>query len=340
MNILVSGTAGFIGYFVAKQLLKLGYTVIGVDCVNNYYDVQLKESRLEMLRKNDKFIEVRIDLCDRDKLADTFTKFMPKRVLNLAAQAGVRYSFENPYAYVDSNLVGFVNIEEQCRLHKVEHFVFASTASVYGANKKFPWSEHDSCNHQLSLYAATKKANEIIAHSYSHLFNLPTTGLRFFNVYGPWGRPDMALFQFTRNIIQGKEINVYNNGNMLRDFTYVEDIAEAVIRILLGSTPKSNSDCQKSELNYPDPSISDVAPFKIINIGNSKPINLMYFIELIEKEIEKKAILNYMPIQPGEVTKSEADNSELYRLYEFKPKVSVEQGVKEFVKWYRKYYCV
>ncbi|SFS89169.1 UDP-glucuronate 4-epimerase [Succinivibrio dextrinosolvens] len=337
MNILVTGTAGFIGFFVASKLLSLGHVVIGLDNVNDYYDVNLKESRLKILHQNKNFIEARLDLVNRVGLEELFRKYKPVRVLNLAAQAGVRYSFENPYAYVDSNLVGFVNLEEQCRHNQIEHFVFASTASVYGANNKMPWDECDGCNHQLSLYAATKKANEVIAHSYSHLFNIPTTGLRFFNVYGPWGRPDMALFIFVRNIFEGKAIDVYNNGQMVRDFTYVEDIAEGVCKVLLGKVPMVNQ-LWNSDSQYPDPSTSGVAPFRIYNIGNSRPVELMRYIKIMEDEIGKKAIINFMPIQPGEVIKSEADNLDLYKEFDFKPKVNVEEGVHNFVKWYREYY--
>lgn len=339
MKLLVTGTAGFIGHFVTRNLLDMGHNVIGIDNVNDYYDVKLKEARLNNLHKYDNFIESRINLADRSKLERVFKEYKPKRVLNLAAQAGVRYSFENPYAYVDTNLVGFVNLEEQCRHNKVEHFVFASTSSVYGANNKMPWDETDGCNHQLSLYAATKKANEVIAHSYAHLFKIPTTGLRFFNVYGPWGRPDMALFIFVKNIFEGKPINVFNDGKMIRDFTYVEDIAEGVCRVLLGEIPQIDKDWDSS-VPTPDPSKSGVAPFRIYNIGNSKPIELMRYIELMEKEIGKKAIINFMPIQPGEVIKSEADNCDLYETFHFKPKVNVEDGVRNFVKWYREFYEV
>ena len=339
MKLLVTGTAGFIGYFVALRLLDMGQIVVGVDNVNDYYDVNLKEARLKNLHKYDNFIEERIDLIDRTNLTRVFTTHKPQRVLNLAAQAGVRYSFENPYAYADTNLVGFVNLEEQCRHNKIEHFVFASTSSVYGANNKMPWDETDGCNHQLSLYAATKKANEVIAHSYSHLFKIPTTGLRFFNAYGPWGRPDMALFIFVKNIFENKPINVFNNGKMLRDFTYVEDIAEGVCRVLLGEVPQIDETWDRN-IATPDPSKSGVAPFRIYNIGNSQPVELMRYIELMEKEIGKKAIINFMPIQPGEVVKSEADNSDLYETFDFKPKVSIEDGVHKFVEWYREFYGV
>lgn len=339
MKILVTGTAGFIGFFVAKKLLNEGHIVLGVDNVNNYYDTKLKEARLNILKKNNNFIEYRINIAHKEKMSKIFEKEKPQRVLNLAAQAGVRYSFENPYAYIESNITGFLNVLEGCRNNNVEHLVFASTASVYGANNKMPWKETDSCNHQLSLYAATKKSNEVMAHSYSHLFNIPTTGLRFFNAYGPWGRPDMALFMFVKNIIEEKPINVFNNGKMIRDFTYVEDIASGVIKVLLGKTPQTDKTWDNT-VAAPDPSISGVAPFKIYNIGNSNPIELMHYIELMEKYIGKKAIINFMPIQPGEVIKSEADNSSLYETFDFKPKVNVEEGIKQFIDWYKKFYKI
>ncbi len=339
MKIALTGTAGFIAYFVAKRLLEDGHEVAGIDNVNPYYDVKLKEARVANLKKFPNFTEARIDLHDNEAVACLFKSFKPARVANLAAQAGVRYSFENPYCYIDSNISGFLNILEGCRHNPVEHLVFASTASVYGANGKMPWAETDGCNHQLSLYAATKKANEAMAHSYSHLFDIPTTGLRFFNVYGPWGRPDMALFIFVRNIIEGKPIDVFNNGNMVRDFTYVEDIAEGVARVLLGAPPKKDSSW-KADVPVPDPSNSGVAPFKLYNIGNSHPVNLMRYIEIMEDEIGKKAVINFMPIQPGEIEKSEADNSRLYKDYGFKPKTNVDEGVRNFVRWYRRFYGV
>ncbi len=338
-KILVTGTAGFIGFFVAKQLCEKGYSVIGVDNVNDYYDVNLKEARLKNLHKFENFIEERVDIADKEKMLQIFSNYKPQRVLNLAAQAGVRYSFENPHAYTHSNIEGFLNILEGCRHNEVEHLVFASTASVYGANTKMPWDETDGCNHQLSLYAATKKANEVMAHSYAYLFNIKTTGLRFFNAYGPWGRPDMALFIFVKNIIEGKTINVFNNGNMVRDFTYVEDIAQGVIKVLLGTPPEKDLEW-KQNVPSPDPSRSGVAPFKIYNIGNSKPVELMRYIEIMEQEIGKKALINFMPIQPGEIVKSEADNNSLYEDYDFKPKTNVEEGVRNFVKWYREFYKV
>ncbi len=339
MKILVTGTAGFIGFFTAKKLLEEGYTVIGIDNVNDYYDVNLKEARLKILKENDNFIEYRENIANKERISEIFNQEKPKRVLNLAAQAGVRYSFENPYAYIESNISGFLNILEGCRNNNIEHLVFASTASVYGANTKMPWKETDGCNHQLSLYAATKKSNEVMAHSYSHLFNIPTTGLRFFNAYGPWGRPDMALFLFVKNIIEEKPINVFNNGKMVRDFTYVEDIAQGVIKVLTGKVPEKDIEMMH-DVEVPNPSRSAVAPFRIYNIGNSNPVELMKYVELMEKETGKKAIINYMPIQPGEVVKSEADNSALYETFDFKPKTNVEEGVHKFVKWYREYYGI
>lgn len=339
MKIVLTGTAGFIANFVAKKLLADGHEVVGIDNVNPYYDVKLKEARLGLLHKFPNFTEARINLEDKDAVAKVFSEHKPQRVANLAAQAGVRYSFENPYCYIDSNIMGFLNILEGCRHNPVDHLVFASTASVYGANNKMPWSEHDGCNHQMSLYAATKKANEVMGHSYSHLFDIPSTCLRFFNVYGPWGRPDMALFLFVKNIIAEKPIDVFNNGNMVRDFTYVEDIAEGVVKVLLGEPPKKDATWDRSAA-VPDPANSGVAPFKIYNIGNSHPVQLMRYIEIMEDEIGKKAIINFMPIQPGEIEKSEADNSRLYNDYNFKPKTNVDEGVRNFVRWYREFYNV
>lgn len=337
MKILVTGTAGFIGFFVAKKLLSLGHNIIGVDNVNDYYDVNLKEARLNILKQNENFFEVRTSLEDRKKMEEVFAEHKPQRVINLAAQAGVRYSLENPHAYIDSNVTGFLNILEGCRHNQVEHLVFASTASVYGSNTQMPWSEHHGCNHQLSLYAATKKANEAMGHSYSHLFNLPTTCLRFFNVYGPWGRPDMALFIFVKNIIENKPINVFNNGEMIRDFTYVEDIARGVVDIALAEPAKVDKDWDSSS---PDTATSGVAPFRIYNIGNNNPVELMEYIKCMENEIGKKAIINFMEIQPGEVVKSWADSNDLYNKINFKPQTKVQDGVKEFVKWYRDFYKV
>lgn len=339
MELLVTGTAGFIGHFVALNLLAKGHTVVGIDNVTDYYDVSLKEARIVNLKKNVNFIEARIDMADKQAMDEVFAKYKPSRVLNLAAQAGVRYSFENPHAYVDSNITGFLNVLEGCRAVKAEHLVFASTASVYGANQKLPSQEIDSCNHQLSLYAATKKANESMAHSYAHLFHFPCTGLRFFNVYGPWGRPDMALFIFVKNIIEGKPIDVFNHGKMVRDFTYVEDIAEGVVRVLLGNPPSINQHWNGKD-SCPDPSSSGFAPFKIYNIGNENPVQLMRYIELMEQEIGKKAIINFLPLQPGEVEKSNADSSSLAATFNYKPKTKVEDGVKAFVQWYREFYQV
>lgn len=339
MKILVTGTAGFIGFFVARKLLELGHRVIGIDCVNDYYDVLLKEDRLKILKKNPQFVEIRVNIADKDIIEQVFKQYKPHRVLNLAAQAGVRYGLTNPHAYIESNITGFLNILEGCRNFSVEHFVFASTGSVYGANTKMPFSENDATSHQLSLYSATKKSNEVMAHSYSHLFGMPSTGLRFFNVYGPWGRPDSALFKFVKNMYENKPIEVYNNGNMLRDFTYVDDIAEGILKVLLGEPSKINNGWV-SNVSNPDASSSGVAPFRIYNIGNSKPVELMKYIELIESETGKKADIKFMPIQPGEVYKSEADNTKLYEDFGFKPSVCVEDGVGAFVGWYKEYYGI
>ena len=332
MKILVTGTAGFIGYFVAKQLLEQGHEVVGIDNVNDYYDVNLKEARLNKLKTFENFKEERIDLVDKINVDRVFRKHKPQRIINLAAQAGVTYSLKKPQAYIDSNITGFLNILEGCRDNDVKHLVFASTASVYGGSKIMPQSEKDSCNHPLSLYGATKKANEMMAHSYSHLFSIPITGLRFFNCYGPWGRPDMALFIFVKNIIEGKPINVHNFGKMKRDFTYVEDIAKGVVLTALGEAPVI------AEENDNDKSA--VAPFKIYNIGNNSPVDLMYYIECIEKELDKKAIINFVPIQPAEIEKSWADSSKLMKDYGYKPQTKIEDGVHEFVKWYREFYGV
>lgn len=338
MKLLVTGTAGFIGFHVGRKLLEMGYDVIGIDNVNNYYDINLKEARLKILKQFPNFLEYRTNIADKDKMMEIFNTHKPQRVLNLAAQAGVRYSLENPYLYIESNITGFLNILEGCRHNSIEHLVFASTASVYGANIKMPWLEKDGCNHQLSLYAATKKSNEVMAHAYAHLYNIPTTGLRFFNAYGPFGRPDMALFIFTKNIINELPIDVYNNGQMIRDFTYIDDIADGVIKVLLGNLPKKDLELLKNTTDTLDPSCSAVAPFIIYNIGNSNPVPLMKYIELIEKEVGKKAIINYMPIQPGEVTQSNADNSKLYNTFNFKPKINVEDGIKRFISWFKEYY--
>ncbi|MFL1994907.1 NAD-dependent epimerase [Lysinibacillus irui] len=334
MKILVTGAAGFIGSHLSKNLLEKGYTVIGIDNMNDYYEVTLKQSRLGFLENTNFFFE-KTDLEDQKKIKEIFNKYSPDVVVNLAAQAGVRYSIENPKAYIDSNIVGFANILEECRQHKVEQLIYASSSSVYGANESYPFSVHDNIDHPLSLYAATKKANELMAHTYSNLFNLPTTGLRFFTVYGPWGRPDMALFKFTKNIIENKPIDVYNNGDMLRDFTYVDDIVEAITR-LVQKPAQPNKEWSGKK---PDPATS-FAPYKVYNIGNNSPVKLLDFIDAIEEKLGKKAIKNLMPLQPGDVPATYANVDDLYRDIEFKPKTSIKTGVSKFIDWYLDYYKV
>ncbi len=333
MKILVTGTAGFIGSHLAIRLLERGDEVIGVDNLNDYYDVRLKESRLERVKPYAGFTEVRADIQDREVMEEVFARHKPQRVVNLAAQAGVRYSLKNPYAYVDSNLLGFVNILENCRHHGVDHLVYASSSSVYGGNTRLPFSEHDNIDHPVSLYAATKKANELMAHTYSHLFALPTTGLRFFTVYGPWGRPDMALFLFTKAILEGRPIDVFNHGNMMRDFTYIDDIVEGVVRVLdrpAEANPAFDAD-------QPDPGTSNV-PYRVFNIGNNQPVKLMEYIEALEAALGMTAGKNFLPMQPGDVPATYADTSELDAWVGFKPNTPVRQGVARFVDWYRNYY--
>jgi len=333
MKVLITGTAGFIGNQLALRLLDRGDEVIGIDNLNNYYDVNLKKARLQRLQDKPGFTDLRVNMEDREAMRDIFAKYKPNRVVNLAAQAGVRYSIENPHAYVDTNLVGFVNILEGCRHHEVEHLVYASSSSVYGANTTMPFSVHDNVDHPVSLYAASKKANELMAHTYSHLFNIPSTGLRFFTVYGPWGRPDMALFKFTHNILAGKPIDVFNYGKHRRDFTYIDDIVEGVIRVLdkpAASNPEWTGD-------HPD-SASSKSPYRIYNIGNNQPIELMYYIEVLEKCLGKKAEMNLLPLQPGDVPDTYADVSDLVSDFGYKPEMSVEEGIQNFVNWYRDYY--
>ncbi len=335
MKVLITGTAGFIGSTLALQLLSRGDEVIGIDNVNDYYDVNLKLARLERVKAHSGFTEVRGNIEDRALMEETFKKHKPQRVVNLAAQAGVRYSLENPYAYIDANVLGYMNILENCRYHDVEHLVYASTSSVYGSHTNMPFSVHESVDHPVSLYAATKKSNELMAHTYSHLFNIPTTGLRFFTVYGPWGRPDMALFLFTKNILAGKPINVFNYGKHKRDFTYVDDIVEGVIRTLdKVATPNPDWDS-----NNPDPATSS-APFRVYNIGNNKPVDLEHYIHVLEKCLGKKAEQNLMPLQAGDVPDTYADVSDLVTDVDYKPDTSVEDGIANFVKWYRDYYQV
>ena len=335
VNIIVTGAAGFIGSFVSKRLLEAGHTVLGLDNLNDYYDVRLKESRLEFLRPFDRFQFLKLDIADRESLANAFKQFGATRVVHLAAQAGVRYSVTNPHAYADSNLVGFLNILEACRQNKMEHLVYASTSSVYGLNHKLPFSPRDPVDHPASLYAATKRANELMAHSYSHMFHLPTTGLRFFTVYGPYGRPDMALFKFTKAILNDEPIEVYNGGKHIRDFTYVDDIAEGVVRVALGKVPQGTSQ-SPSLSDRTDPSRSS-APFRIYNIGNSQPVELNVYIETLEAAIGKKAKRIHLPLQDGDIVATSADVTELVNDYEYKPATSVTEGVKRFVEWYKEY---
>ncbi|MDN6836233.1 MAG: NAD-dependent epimerase, partial [Lactococcus lactis] len=328
MKILVTGTAGFIGSHLAKKLISQGYEAIGVDNINDYYSVQLKKDRLKSIG-DDNFTFYKLDLEDYEKLSQVFSDERPSAVINLAAQAGVRYSIENPRAYIDSNIVGFMNILECCRHYKVDNLIYASSSSVYGANTSKPFKTSDNIDHPLSLYAATKKSNELMAHTYSHLYNLPTTGLRFFTVYGPWGRPDMALFKFTKAIVNDETIDVYNHGKMMRDFTYVDDIVEAISR-LVKKPASSNPDWSGDN---PDPSSSS-APYKLYNIGNNSPVRLMEFVEAIENKLGKVAKKNYMDLQPGDVPETYANVDDLYRDIDFKPETTIQDGVNRFVDWY------
>ena len=333
MKVLLTGAAGFIGMHVCERLLARGDEVVGVDNFNDYYDVALKEARLARLTPSAGFRLARLDIADREGMADLFAREAPKRVINLAAQPGVRYSLKNPHAYVDSNLVGFVNVLEGCRHAEVEHFVYASSSSVYGGNTRMPYSEHDNVDHPISLYAATKKANELMAHAYSHLYRLPTTGLRFFTVYGPWGRPDMAPVLFTKAILEGRPIDVFNHGKMRRDFTYIDDIAEGVLRVLdRPAVPDPLFDAL-----HPDPAASN-APYRIFNIGNNQPVELMSYIETLEQALGKSAEKNFLPLQDGDVPATYADITDLTAATGFSPATSVQEGVGRFVDWYRSYY--
>ena len=332
-KIIVTGSAGFIGSSVSMTLLERGDSVIGIDNHNDYYDPKVKEARIARLTKYENYEHYRADLSDQNSLDKIFKNHKPQKVVNLAAQAGVRYSMENPLAYINSNIVGFAHILENCRNHCVEHLVYASTSSVYGANTKMPFSEHDSANHPLSVYAASKKSNELMAHTYSYLYKLPTTGLRFFTVYGPWGRPDMALFKFTKAILEEKSIDVFNNGNHTRDFTYIDDIVEGVIKTL-DNTATSNV---KWNSDQPDPASSN-APWRIYNIGNNKPVKLMYYIDALEKALGKKANINFLPLQPGDVPDTYANVDNLKETFNYKPSTSVVDGIFNFVKWYKDYY--
>jgi len=335
MKVLITGSAGFIGSALSLRLLERGDEVIGLDCLNDYYDVNLKKARLARTRSHPGYTDLRINLEDREAVAEAFAKYKPNRVVNLAAQAGVRYSIENPQSYIDTNLVGFGNILEGCRHNAVEHLVYASSSSVYGANTNMPFSVHDNVDHPLSLYAASKKANELMAHTYSHLYQLPVTGLRFFTVYGPWGRPDMALFLFTRSILVGEPINVFNYGNHRRDFTYIDDIVEGVIRILdrvAEPNPEWNGD-------NPDSATSQ-APYRLYNIGNNNPVELREYISVLEDCLGKKAEQNLLPLQPGDVPDTYANVEALVQDTGYKPETTIQEGIANFVEWYREYYQV
>jgi len=333
MKILVTGAAGFIGFHTSKKLLDRGDEVVGLDNLNDYYDVRLKLSRLEILRKYPNFRFVKLDLADREGMAALFAAEKFQRVIHLAAQAGVRYSIQNPLAYVDSNVVGFANILEGCRHNGVEHLVYASTSSVYGANTKMPFSVHQNVDHPLSFYAATKKANELMAHTYAHLYSLPVTGLRFFTVYGPWGRPDMALFLFTRNILAGKPIDVFNHGHHRRDFTFIDDIAEGVVRACDRVAQPNHA----WDSDAPDPG-SSRAPYRLYNIGNNQPVELMRYIEVLEACLGRKAEMNLLPLQQGDVPDTWADIEDLQRDVGYTPATPVEVGIRRFVDWYLEYY--
>ena len=334
MRVMVTGSAGFIGSALALRLLDRGDEVIGVDCLDPYYDVGLKRARLARTLDHPNYVDVRLRLEDRDGMRDTFARHRPQRVVNLAAQAGVRHSIENPAAYIDSNLVGFANVLEGCRQHAVEHLVYASSSSVYGSNTRMPFSVHDNVDHPVSLYAATKKANELMAHTYSHLYGVPTTGLRFFTVYGPWGRPDMALFKFTRAILAGEPIPVFNHGRHRRDFTYIDDIVEGVVRVL--DRPAEPDPDWRGDT--PD-SATSLAPYRLYNIGNNRPVELMHYIETLETCLGRKAEKQMLPLQPGDVPDTYADVDDLVEAFGYRPQTTVEEGVARFVDWYREYYA-
>ncbi|MGL1810097.1 UNVERIFIED_CONTAM: NAD-dependent epimerase/dehydratase family protein [Serratia marcescens] len=335
MKFLVTGAAGFIGYHVAERLLTAGHQVVGIDNLNDYYDVGLKMARLDRLADKPGFRFIKLDLADREGMAALFAEHQFQRVIHLGAQAGVRYSLVNPLAYADANLIGHLNVLEGCRHNKVEHLLYASSSSVYGLNRKLPFATEDSVDHPVSLYAATKKANELMSHSYSHLYGLPTTGLRFFTVYGPWGRPDMALFKFTKAILAGESIDVYNHGEMHRDFTYIDDIAEAIVR-LQAVIPQADPSWT---VEQGSPATSS-APYHVYNIGNNTPVKLMEYISALEQALGLTARKNMLPMQPGDVMDTSADTEELYRDIGFKPETSVEEGVKRFVDWYKAFYQV
>jgi UDP-glucuronate 4-epimerase len=332
---MVTGAAGFIGSALSIRLLERGDEVVGIDNLNDYYDVNLKLARLERLKNYERFKFVKLEIADRAAVEALFAREKFQRVMHLAAQAGVRYSITNPHAYIDSNIVGFINILEGCRHNAVEHLAYASSSSVYGANTHMPFSIHDNVDHPVSLYAASKKANELMAHTYSHLYKLPTTGLRFFTVYGPWGRPDMSLFMFTRNILEGKPIDVFNYGNHRRDFTYIDDIVEGVIRVI-DKPAQANTNWAGDN---PDPGTSR-APYRVYNIGNNNPVHLLKFIETLEKSLGKEAIKNLLPLQPGDVPDTYADVSDLVNDLGYRPGTELEEGIKNFVEWYKEFYRI
>jgi UDP-glucuronate 4-epimerase len=335
VSVLLTGAAGFIGFHVAARLLADGHRVIGADNLNAYYDPTLKQARLDRLTPHAGFAFERVDVGDRAAMTEMFRRHRPARMVHLAAQAGVRYSLVDPHAYVDANLVGFLNVLEGCRQHRVEHLVYASSSSVYGANTRLPFSVHDNVDHPLSLYAATKKANELMAHSYAHLYALPCTGLRFFTVYGPWGRPDMALFLFTRAILEGRPIDVFNEGRMQRDFTYVDDVVEGVVRVL--ARPPAPDPAWSGD--RPDPGTSR-APYRIYNIGNDRSVELLRYIAVLEECLGRTARKNFLPLQPGDVPVTRADVDDLARDFDYRPRTTIEEGVARFVDWYRAYYGV
>lgn len=333
MRVIVTGSAGFIGFHVAQSLLDRGDEVIGIDNLNDYYDVNLKKARDDLLSNHQNYLSHRINISDQSAMSTIFNSQKPDRVIHLAAQAGVRYSLENPHAYIEANLQGFMNVLESCRHNDIQHLVYASSSSVYGGNQNMPFSGHDNVDHPLSLYAATKKSNELMAHTYSHLYNLPTTGLRFFTVYGPWGRPDMALFLFTKEMLRGKKIKIYNNGNMVRDFTYIDDIVEGVVRTL----DKAATHNQNFNPHKPDPATS-FAPYRIFNVGNGAPVPLLEYVNALEMALGVTAKKDYLPMQPGDVPATAANTDDLEEWVAFRPSTSVVTGVKKFVDWYLCYY--